>query len=72
LSRRIDCAFFWSSQNVGRAASESSSSIFRRFWSTSKQPPELADLGAELLQLRTNRANVYSVDRHDGDMLITA
>jgi len=30
------CAFFWSSQKVGLAAMESSSSIFRRFWSTSK------------------------------------
>jgi hypothetical protein len=30
------CAFFWSSQKFGLAAMESSSSIFRRFWSTSK------------------------------------
>jgi len=38
-------AFFWSSQNAGPAAIESSSSIFSRLASTSKQPPELVDLG---------------------------
>jgi hypothetical protein len=31
LVRSSVWAFFWSSQNVGRAAIESSSSIFRRF-----------------------------------------
>jgi hypothetical protein len=48
LSRSSACAFFWSSQNVGLAAIESSSSIFSRFASTSKQPPELVQLAAEL------------------------
>jgi len=36
LLRSSVWAFFWSSQKLGRAAIESSSSIFRRFWSTSK------------------------------------
>jgi uncharacterized protein (TIGR02996 family) len=60
-------AFFWSSQNVGRAAIESSSSIFRRLWSTSKQPPELAHFLGQLLQLRFDRANICAFDRHRSD-----
>jgi len=57
-------AFFWSSQKFGRAASESSSSIFRRLASTSKQPPELSGLGGQLLQLRAHRAYIDGFDRH--------
>src|SRR5574338_425980 len=68
LSRRMACAFFWSSQKFGRAATESSSSIFRRLWSTSKQPPELGHLVGELLQLRAHRAHIGTFDRH-GDVL---
>jgi hypothetical protein len=43
---------------------ESSSSIFRRLWSTSKQPPELGHLAGELPQLRANGAHICTFDRH--------